>query len=287
MHLLTEGKTKWVFFDPKNPDQVILKSKSAITAHNDPSFTNEFPEKSRYATETTCNVFELLRSAGIPTAFVRRLDETSFVCTRVTMIPLEVVIRRYADGSILKRFPELQPIDGVLHRFNPLREELFLKTTGGSLTVQGIEVVSGLTTDEDDPLIRDPLDSIWELCHPKYPPQDPRADLSRFVAAEQVLTVDGYVPSVKTICEIATNAFKVLEAAWDALGYVLVDFKVELGITPIGSLVIADVIDNDSWRLRQRETGTDLSKESFRQGAPLEKVADNYRIISELSGRLR
>uniref|UniRef100_F1L633 Multifunctional protein ADE2 n=1 Tax=Ascaris suum TaxID=6253 RepID=F1L633_ASCSU len=43
--------------------------------------------------------------------------------------------------------------------------------------------------------------------------------------------------------------FRVLEKAWNAEGCALIDLKVEFGVTKNGELVLADVIDNDSWRV--------------------------------------
>ncbi|KAI6175917.1 hypothetical protein M3Y97_00742600 [Aphelenchoides bicaudatus] len=46
-----------------------------------------------------------------------------------------------------------------------------------------------------------------------------------------------------------STIFRILERAWHRQGCVLVDMKIEFGITTDGDLVLADVIDNDSWRL--------------------------------------
>ena len=121
--LLAEGKTKQILAIPGNDHEVVVRSKDDLTA-GDGVKHDTFPGKAVIANTTTCNVFRLLEACGIPLAFRRQLDETSFLALKTQMIELEVVVRREAHGSKLKREPNLKKG----HLFPKLQVEFYLKT---------------------------------------------------------------------------------------------------------------------------------------------------------------
>jgi phosphoribosylaminoimidazole carboxylase / phosphoribosylaminoimidazole-succinocarboxamide synthase len=82
---------------------------------------------------------------------------------------------------------------------------------------------------------------------------------------------------------IASHAFLVLEKAWQIEGGTLVDLKVEFGYDTKGKLLLADVIDNDSWRVL--EGGAYIDKQVYRDGGALDDVAAKYRQVAEITGR--
>ncbi len=252
-----------------------------LQKNDDASLTKNLEGKSKFATNTTCNVFELLEKAGIPTAYIWRIENgpESFVAKKVKMIPLEVVCRRYATWSYLKRMPHLIKNDGTLHRFEYLKFELFLKTSNGSLVVDGNEVIKWLQVD--DPLIENLYDEKWNIVHPKQMNYE-KSEVLEIIDSKKVL----WNISVKDIVETTRKTFLVLEAAW-AINYwfKLIDFKIEFGIDQEWNLVVADVIDNDSWRLYTNEN-KDVSKENFRQNMSLDKVRQWYELVSLLSNNL-
>ena len=84
---------------------------------------------------------------------------------------------------------------------------------------------------------------------------------------------------------IARQAFLVLEKAWQLEGGTLVDFKVEFGFDAKGHLLLADVIDNDSWRVI--ENGAYIDKQVYRDGGALDDVAAKYRQVAETTGHFR
>jgi phosphoribosylaminoimidazole carboxylase PurE protein len=84
---------------------------------------------------------------------------------------------------------------------------------------------------------------------------------------------------------IARQAFLVLEKAWQLEGGTLVDLKVEFGFDAKGGLLLADVIDNDSWRVL--EGGSYIDKQVYRDGGALDDVVAKYRHVAEITSHFR
>jgi len=84
---------------------------------------------------------------------------------------------------------------------------------------------------------------------------------------------------------IARQAFLVLERSWSLEAGTLVDFKVEFGFDAKGNLLLADVIDNDSWRVI--ENGAYIDKQVYRDGGALDTVAAKYRQVAETTAHFR
>jgi len=84
---------------------------------------------------------------------------------------------------------------------------------------------------------------------------------------------------------IARRTFLVLEKAWQLEGGRLVDCKVEFGLAADGTLLLADVIDNDSWRVL--EDGAYLDKQVYRDGGQLDAVAANYQRVAGITDHFR
>jgi len=290
--VVAKGKTKTLYELPDRPGVVSVRSGDEITKNDDPLATQKMDNKAIHATSTTCEIFSLLKAAGIPVAFLERTSPTEFLAPKCKMIQLEVILRRYAVGSYLKRFPNLGKKSGELpHRFHRLMFELFLKTTGGEIRNQYGEVVGNMPNDcleterekpVDDPFINNPYADSWELGHPKIPSWEKSSNFTFGINQDEILP-DGV--TVEMIEELARKTFLVLEGAWAQLGCRLIDFKIEFGIGPNGELLVADVIDNDSWRLRDRNW-QELSKQLFRDNADMSQIADKYAIVANLTSRL-
>lgn len=261
---LRSGKTKTLKAYADDPSLVILESKDDLTAFNSAKH-DILNGKALLANQTTCNVFRFLEAGGIPIAFTKQLNETSFVAPYCDMIPYEVIVRREAHGSFLKRYPYLKKG----HLFPKLVVEFFLKTTG--------QVWQETKLVADDPFIQF-HDGKALLFRPDQPlnNQEPFLILDDFPLKNQPHLFN-------TISILAKKTFLMLEKAWQLAGGTLADFKVEFGIDLRGNLVLADVIDNDSWRVVQQ--GNYIDKQFYRDGGALDEVTKRYRHVCELTSR--
>ena len=76
--------------------------------------------------------------------------------------------------------------------------------------------------------------------------------------------------------------FEILEKAWKKFDVDLIDMKIEIGINQNKELVIADVIDNDSWRIWPNgDPKQQLDKQAFRDGVNLSEVRDKYAVVTQ------
>lgn len=241
---LVEGKTKIVYAHPTDPALAVMVHKDGITA-GDGVRRNVIVGKGVISGRTTANVFALLNQAGITTHYVSASEPDMMVVQRCTMIPLEVVMRRLATGSYLRRHPEVS--EGT--RFDPPLVEFFLK---------------------DDA---------------RHDPQVTEAE----IVSMAVATAD----EVAQIVADGRRVFAVIEAAWAKQDVTLVDLKIEFGrplsIQEQAALVVADVIDNDSWRIWPGGDKTRmLDKQVYRNMSDvtqegLDDIRRRYEIVADLT----
>lgn len=99
--MLYEGKAKKVYATDK-ADEVIVYYKDDATAFNGEKKA-QISNKGILNNAITSSIFEMLKANGIKTHFVEKLNEREQLCKKVEIVPLEVIVRNVAAGSMAKR----------------------------------------------------------------------------------------------------------------------------------------------------------------------------------------
>jgi len=99
--LLYEGKAKRIYVT-ENPEIVLVQYKDSATAFNGGKFAT-IEGKGQLNNQITSLLFQELRASGIDSHFVEQIAKNEQLVKRVSIIPLEVVVRNVAAGSFSKR----------------------------------------------------------------------------------------------------------------------------------------------------------------------------------------
>jgi phosphoribosylaminoimidazole-succinocarboxamide synthase len=118
--LLTTGKAKAVFAT-SDPNILWLHSLDQATALNGKQ-KEHIPDKGRLTTQISGVLFDYLNQAGIKTHYLSAVDATDILVTKLTMLPVEVVVRNYAAGHFASRF-DVEPMTPLV----PVVEEYYYK----------------------------------------------------------------------------------------------------------------------------------------------------------------
>ncbi|MBU3128478.1 phosphoribosylaminoimidazolesuccinocarboxamide synthase [Clostridium tagluense] len=100
--LLYEGKAK-IIYSTDNKDEIRVYYKDDATAFNGIKKA-EIQNKGILNNSITTALFELLEKKGIRTHFIKKLSDREQLCKKVEIIPLEVIVRNVAAGSMAKRY---------------------------------------------------------------------------------------------------------------------------------------------------------------------------------------
>lgn len=99
---LYEGKAKKVFATD-DPECYIVDYKDDATAFNGEK-KGTILGKGVINNRVTNHLMKMLEKEGVPTHFVEEISDRETVVKKVTIVPLEVIIRNIAAGSFSKRF---------------------------------------------------------------------------------------------------------------------------------------------------------------------------------------
>ena len=180
-------------------------------------------------------LMQMLEQEGVPTHFVKELSDRDTLVKKVSIVPLEVIIRNISAGSFAKHYGVEEGIvfDAPTIEFSYKNDDL------------------------GDPLLN------------RY-----HALALKLATPEEIDLIEKY-------------AFKVNEVLKDyflKLNITLVDFKLEFGRLPDGTIVLADEISPDTCRFWDKDTGEKLDKDRFRRD--LGGVEDAYQeVMRRLTGK--
>jgi len=211
---LYEGKAKKVFATD-DPTLVIVDYKDDATAFNGEK-KGAIAGKGVVNNLMSNHMFQLLEQSGIPTHFVEELSDRETAVKKVSIVPLEVIVRNISAGSFSKRY-------GV--------EE-------GIVFAQPTVEFSYKDDALGDPLLN-----------------------SDHALALKLATAE----EIEQIQSMARKVNQIMKQYFDSLNVILVDFKLEFGRLPDGSIVLADEISPDTCRLWDKTTHEKLDKDRFRR----------------------
>ena len=220
--LLYEGKAKRVFATDQ-ADLVAVEYKDDATAFNALKKA-QLAGKGELNCRISAILFEHLAARGVPTHYLGVDGATWMLVKPVRVIPIEVVIRNVAAGSLCKQMPIEQ---GTV--LEPPLLDLYYK----------------------DDAYGDPL--LTEA----------RLERLALVTPEQRQLIES----------LARQVNRELGSLFLGVGLQLVDFKIELGFTAAGELVVADEISPDTCRL------WDVSVSDVQQ-----RILDKDRFRQDLGG---
>ena len=212
--LLYEGKAKKVYATD-DANLIIVDYKDDATAGNG-SKRGTIRGKGVVNNKVTNSLMQMLEKEGVPTHFVQQLSDRETVVKKVSIVPLEVIVRNVAAGSFTAR----------------------LGVKEGTRFAQPTLEYSYKDDALGDPLIN-----------------HSHALALGAATAEELATIDRYALKINEVLKNYLKGYNID----------LIDFKLEFGRLPDGTIVLADEISPDTCRLWDEKTHETLDKDRFRR----------------------
>ena len=110
-----EGKAKQIYKTTKD-DEIIMHYKDDATAYNGVKKA-QIKDKGELNNKISTIIYKYLMENGIPTHYIETLNERDQLCKKVTIFPLEVIVRNIIAGSMSKRLgiPEGTKPENVIY----------------------------------------------------------------------------------------------------------------------------------------------------------------------------
>lgn len=100
--MLYEGKAKKVYAT-EDAEKLIVDYKDDATAFNGQK-KGTIAGKGAINNVMSNHMFQLLEKSGVPTHFIEQISDRETIVKKVTIVPLEVIIRNISAGSFAKRY---------------------------------------------------------------------------------------------------------------------------------------------------------------------------------------
>lgn len=98
---LYEGKAKQIYAT-EDPEKIIIHYKDDATAFNGVKKA-QIDNKGYLNNQISYIIFKKLEEKGVKTHLIEKLNERDQLCRKVSIVPLEVIVRNYIAGSMSKR----------------------------------------------------------------------------------------------------------------------------------------------------------------------------------------
>ena len=163
MKEVMHGKVK-TLYETGDAETVLIKFEDKVTAF-DGKMVDYPDEKGKICCLISALLFEKLGNEGIKNHYLELPSLNTMLCKKLTIIPVEVICRNYAAGSIVKNTDGLQ--EGMPIR--PSIVEFFLKndSKGDALLTEDRVRIMGYNPDplrEQALLINDQWQVLFNLC---------------------------------------------------------------------------------------------------------------------------
>ena len=142
-NLIYQGKAKGVY-ETDDPKKVVVEFRDDITA-GDGAKKDKLGQKGYWNSIISSKFFEILEEAGIKTQYIELIKPGCMLSWKLEMIPLEVITRNIAAGSLLKRYPfkPQQTLDPPIMQIDYKSDEY-----GDPMLNDEIAIALGLTDEE-------------------------------------------------------------------------------------------------------------------------------------------
>ncbi len=157
---------------------------------------------------------------------------------------------------------ELSDCETLIQKTNPIKLEIVVRNIATGSIIERLPFDDG----------QEFTNPIFELYYKDDALGDPLINHSEALALGVISERD--YADIEGMALIVNDTLKEF---FNEIGIILVDFKIEVGRTPQGDLIIIDEISPDTCRLWDAETRKKLDKDRFRQG--LGDEAGAYREI--------